>query len=180
MILVFAITLIACSLPSVSADLGYYCVGNSTFYNWTEDGTVHNMTTPCINGCSDGACISDGTEGTFPMVFILGYIIISAIMAYLAMNVDREQHGHIQILFIFLSLYFTMSALVGIQVVMDIKGILLLSGLNNTMLTVMSWVSWFILGYVIIIFLYNLFTALADMAQNRRTKKRGGLKPLKM
>lgn len=170
------------SLASLgSAELGYFCTnGNTTsFYNWTTDGDVHSIETPCLHGCVDGACQSDASEGDFPMAMILAYIAIAAIMAYFAMNIDREQHGHLQILLMFLSLYSAFSAVVGLQVMVDLQGIPNVGYINDTMITVFSWVSWFIMGYVILIFIYSLIMALQDQVAQRKAKQRGGLSPLR-
>lgn len=164
----------------VRGDLGYTCLdGNTSFYNWTVDGDLHNLTTPCLHGCTDGVCQSDASEGGFPLALILAYVAIAAIMAYLAMNIDREQHGHLQILFMFLSLYSSFSAVVGLQVMIDLQSIPGMGHINTTIITVFSWVSWFIMGYVILIFIYNLIMALQDQVAQKKAKQRGGLSPLK-
>lgn len=177
--LLAAIILISVSsLPSVSADLGYTCVGNSSFYNWTEDGVVHNMTTPCLQGCSNGACNNDTSDGSFPMAFILAYAVIAGIMAFLAMNMDKEQHGHIQILFIFLSLYSVISCLGATQVIIDLQGIPMLGSANLAIFTAFFWSSWFVLAYIILVFIRNLIMAIQEMYIEKKAKKRGGLRPL--
>lgn len=172
-ILISAIILISLSF-SVSADLGYSCVGNSTFYNWTEDGTIHNMTTPCLHGCIQGSCRSDASSGTFPLAFIMAYIVIAGIMAYFAMSMDKERHGHIQILFIFLSLYSVIATFGAIQIVIDLQKIQSLGVANLNMFTAFYWSSWAILAYILIVFIRNLIDAMWDIVNERRRKKRGG------
>lgn len=175
--LALAIFLISGLASVASADLGYYCQGNNSFYNWTEDGVFHNLTVPCAHGCDSGECLTDAAESPFTVAYVITYVIIAFIMAYLAMNIDREAHGHIEILFLFLSLFTSISAIVGVQSFIDLQGIPLVSNTNVTLITVFVWTSFFILGYLIIIFLHDLVVALNDKVMEWKASKRGGLPP---
>lgn len=174
-----AIILISSSLVTVSAELGYTCIGDSSFYNWTEDGVVHNMTTPCALGCDDGQCRGDASSGNYAIAFILAYVAFAALMAYIGMNINREQHGHIQILFLFLSLYSALSAIVGLQVMTDMLNIPNLGSINNVVIIFFPWFLWFMLGYMIIVFVFNLLRALREWFDEKKAERRGGLSPLK-
>lgn len=177
---ILAIMLISTpGLPLVSGELGYVCDGNSSFYNWTMDGTLYNVTTPCPHGCSSvGMCLTDTSEGTFPVAYILGYVLIAAIMAYLSMNVDKEKHGHIQILFMFLSLFSVLSTIMAIQVVIDLQGIPLLGNANLNIYTAFFWSIFFVLAYLILMFIINLFHVVQDFVRTKKKAKRGGLEPI--
>lgn len=174
----FAIIVIATSLAPVSADLGYTCVGNDSFYNWTTDGVLHNSTTPCVLGCEDGVCISDASSGNYGIIFALVYFGFAGVMAYLAMNMDRESHGHLQILFMFLAMYTALSGVVGLQVITDLQHVPYISSLNETIIIFFPWMMWLITAYVTLIFIGDLFKSLSDWIQKRQAKKRGGLSPL--
>ena len=177
--IILGIVLLA--LPALaSAELGYYCTDtNTSFYNWTVDGELHNITTPCALGCEGGECRSDASSGNYAMVFIVAYLAFAGLMAYLGMSIDKETHGHIQIVFFFLALYSGLSAIAGLEIFANIMHVPYVGSINTVVLTFFPWFTWLIMAYLILVFLGNLFQTLRDIVNKRQAKSRGGLSPLK-
>lgn len=99
---------------------------------------------------------------------IIAYAAISAIMAYLAMNVDREKHGAIQILFIFLSLYGCWAILGAVGAIMEVQAITQLLPLNTAYMMIQMWATIFTLFYLFIMMIWNLYQYLIKLKGRRK------------
>ena len=104
---------------------------------------------------------------------VLGLAAISGILAYLSMQVDREQHGVLQILFLMMSLWVALADLGLIADIVVVEGTYssVTPLLVNTM-TVFMWGSIFVMFYIIIIFLWNVFM---NFRQKHKERERGRL-----
>lgn len=162
-------------MTPVAADVGYYCVDGNSFHNWTIDGDIHSITEPCKFDCinATGVCQDEPLDMGFSVAVIMGYIGVAFIMAYLAMNVDREKHGAIQILFIFLSLYGVWATLGMTGAILEAQGILTFQPLNTAYITIQLWATVFVLGYLFIMMIWNLYQYLIKL----KGRRKDGLQP---
>lgn len=99
---------------------------------------------------------------------IIAYSAISFTMAYLAMNIDRKEHGAIQILFIFLALYGGWALLGAVGGILDLEGADQLIPLNNAYITVQFWATYAILGYVFLMFIWTLKSVIMERKNRRK------------
>lgn len=161
------------------AEIGYSCVDGNSYHNWTLDGELHNVTEPCRFSCieSKGICANEPAEGGFFVIAILAYVGIAGIAAYVSMNTDRNVHGAIQVFFLFLAIFMIWQAIGAIRSALDIMGILLLDGIVNTSITVWFYSAMFILAYVMIMFVYNLYVRIINYYGAKERRRRGGLDP---
>lgn len=127
-ILALALLLGMLTVSTVSAQLGYYCLGDNQFYNWTEDGAVHNTTLPCLHGCSGGLCTDETRDSGVNTAVILGIALVTFVMFYFAMKLDSEKHAAIQLLFLGLGLIFLISDVALIQAMARLSGLETIAG----------------------------------------------------
>ena len=116
--LLFLLVIIS-SVP-VKADLAYECQSGSSFHNWTEGEEFYNETIPCPYGCdtTTGSCFEGGTSVFLPI--ILTFSILSFVFAFIAFKLDRDQHGALQVFFVFLSLISVLLLIGSMQVMMQV------------------------------------------------------------
>lgn len=105
---------------------------------------------------------------------VLGIAAISGILAYLSMQVDREQHGVLQILFLMMSLWTALADL-GIisEIIITDATYTVLTPLMNSLMTVFMWGSIFVMFYIIVVFIWNLFMGLRKKHKERENARLG-------
>lgn len=165
--------LLAVFLGSVNAEVGYYCVDGNSYRNWTLDGELHNITEPCKYGCIDssGICENEPVDSGVTMIAVVCILMIAGIMAYMAMNIDRKEHGAIQMFFIFISMVLQYASMGVVQSSMVVLGITSYSPLVNTIHMVYFWVIFFLLFYISAGFLFNL----VNVVKRRKYMRKDGL-----
>lgn len=99
---------------------------------------------------------------------VLGFLGISAIMGYLAMNVDKKEHGAIQILFVFVSMVFQYATLGAIKGILENESITKLDPLVNAALSGYFWIIFFVMFYMLAVFVWNL-RKLADLKKQEKS-----------
>lgn len=91
MVLAFAIGVMMSN--SARGELGYFCTGNNSFYNFTVDATVYDIAVPCMYGCdtATGKCRDDVTEqNNLPIIIgltaMIGLFFLLAIIGSFDQN----------------------------------------------------------------------------------------------
>lgn len=107
----------------------------------------------------------------YEIAVVLGFLGISFISAYLAMNIDRKQHGAIQILLIFVSMASWLLILSSIQIILEVEGKTELSNLVLAAWWSLFLIIFFMLFYVSLGFIYNL----KDVVKRRKANRKDGL-----
>lgn len=85
-----------------------------------------------------------------------GFAAVSFILAYIAMNLDKKEHGALQIFFAVLSYLFLWVVAGFIRAALDEAGISRVDPLMESVLIVMTWGGVFFIFYLIVYFLWNL------------------------
>lgn len=108
------------------------------------------------------------------IAIVLGLAAISGVLAYLSMQVDREQHGVLQILFLMMSLWIGLADFGAITEIVTIEGtyIAIVPLLIGSM-TVFMWGAIFVTFYLIIVFIWNVFMNLRKKHKERENARLG-------
>lgn len=107
----------------------------------------------------------------YEIAVVLGFVGISMISAYIAMNINRDKHGPIQIFFIFISLASWLGLLGSIEVILEIEGKTELSNIILASFTGVFYFIIFVLFYLSLVFIVNL----KKLMENYKKRRKDGL-----
>jgi len=187
-VLIFFIT------PSVNADVGYNCIiTNSTTYtygmyhNWTETTyespgptkTIeYSELFPCQYGCINGHCTDAPENANVWFLFIIGMGILSFVMAYMALNMDKDEHGLLSIFFFVMS-FAALINVIGVMAVVQEKNTLeSIRPMMESTTTVWTWALVFFIGYLSLYVVWKIFLRLKGFVDESSHERRGGNDPI--
>ena len=115
---------------------------------------------------------------SYEIAIVIGLAAISFVLAYLSMNLNKEEHGALQVFFASLSLFFLWAVLSSVQVIMEIYSITAFLPLLLSMTNILIWGGIFFIFYNFVIFVRNIFLNL-QIKKRRKSEnpfgKTGGL-----
>lgn len=110
----------------------------------------------------------------YDVALVLGFGAIAFVMAYMAFNLDREEHGILQILFMFLAFFSILNVHGSMLVLLEEQAITAFNPMIEAQLNVFIWGLYLTLGYIFLVFMYR--TALKMIyAFTKSKEKRLGL-----
>ena len=92
----------------------------------------------------------------YDTALIIGFVGVSFIMAYISMNLNRREHGALQLLFLTLSFYSVWGTFTAMLVMLEEQSITNFNPLIESFMNVFIWGGVFLIFYMIVYFIYNL------------------------
>lgn len=109
----------------------------------------------------------------YDVAVVLAYSAISFTMGYIAMKIDRQEHGVLQVFFLMLSLYGVLSVIGSVSVILQVESITQFDPMVNSTLVVWQWATIFVLGYIFIMFIWNIIQMLIGYIDRKKKERLG-------
>ena len=154
-------------VADAQAESQEYCT-NSTHRYWESNtyfnGTLFsfNNTKNCAYGCLLGQCLPAPTE-SHDMALVVGIMMVAFFFIYAGLKMDKETHGVIQVLFMFVGVLFVIINLAVLSELADYSGISPLESAVDSGYNLAIYVFWFLLFYFIVLFFYKVLVGLGKM-----------------
>lgn len=160
-----AMLLAGATLPAVNAaeESHEHCI-NSTHRFWEENiyfnATLYsfNDTTNCSYGCLMGQCLPAPTE-SHDMAIVVGIMMVAFFFIYAGLKMDKETHGVIQVLFMFVGVLFVIINFAVLSELADYSSIVPLETAVDSGYQLSIYVFWFLLFYFIVLFFYKVLVS---------------------
>jgi len=160
---------VAGTLPVVNAiEESYeYCINESYKY-WEENiyynGTLHsfNNTKNCTYGCLNGDCLPAQTE-SHDIAIIIGIMLVAFFFLYAGLKMDKETHGVIQVMFLFVGVMFTIVNFAVLSEISEYSSITPLGTAVNSGYQLTIYVFWFLLFYFMVLFFYKVLVSIGKI-----------------
>ena len=125
-------------------------------YNEQTGGLNHyNWTTICGDGCFKSKCLIAEAH-TYDMSIVIGLMLVAIFFAFVGLKLDKEVHGVIQVLFLFVGMLFVIITMAVISELADYSGIEALEAAVDSGYQLSIYVFWFVLFWFIILLIYKL------------------------
>lgn len=138
-----------------------YCINSTLAYYEdalydadTGDLSHYNETEICDYGCFKGECMP--VVGGFEFGTIIGLCLIAFFFLVAALKLDKETHGVIQVLFLFIGIMFVILTLAIISELSDYSGINAVEAAADSAYQLSIYVFWLVLFYFIVLFIYKI------------------------
>jgi len=144
-----------------------YCINDSHKYwerNVCYNETEYNFheTMNCSYGCLSGECLPAPTE-SHDMAIIIGIMLVAFFFIYAGLKMDKETHGVIQVLFLFVGILFVIINFAVLSEIADYSSISPLESAVDNGYSLAIFVFWFVLFYFIVIFIYKVLVSMGKI-----------------
>lgn len=140
-----------------------YCI-NTTHRYWEKNiyynGTVYpwNDTMNCSYGCLNGLCMPAPSE-SHDIAIVIGVMAVAFFFMMAGLEMDKETHGVIQILFLFVGVLFVIITFAVLSELADYSSIAPLEAAIDNGFQMAIYVFWFLLFYFIALFFYKVLVS---------------------
>ena len=157
------------TLPAANAqeESHEYCI-NSTHRYW-EQNVYFNETLysfndieNCSYGCLMGQCLPAPTE-SHDLAIVIGIMMVAFFFIYAGLRMDKETHGIIQILFMFVGVMFVIINFAVLSELADYSSIAPLETAVDNGYQLAIYVFWFLLFYFMVLFLYKTLVSIGKI-----------------
>ena len=157
------------TLPATNAieESQEYCI-NTTHRFWERNiyfnDTIYtfNDTENCSYGCLNGQCMPAPTE-SHDMAIIIGIMMVAFFFIYAGLKMDKETHGVIQILFMFVGVMFVIINFAVLSEIADYSSITPLETAVDSGYQLAIYVFWFLIFYFIVLFFYKVLVSIGKI-----------------
>ena len=163
----FVVMTMVMLVSNVSADVGYFCINNNSFHNWTiGDGsttTIYNMTTPCKYGCdvNTGQCYDEPTgNGIDAMAVGIGILMIA--LFYLAVT---SKDKPFQYLFLLLGFFVGIIEAGLLREIAVLNNQITIERILSTFYSLWTNMTTFVMFIIIILIIYEYGRWIIDLAK---------------
>lgn len=164
-----AILVAGATLPAVNAvdESHEYCI-NSTHRYWEKNIYLNDTIYPftdtenCSYGCLLGQCLPAPTE-SHDMAIIVGIMMVAFFFIYAGLKIDKETHGVIQVLFMFVGVLFVILNFAVLTELADYSSIAPLETAVDSGYQLSIYVFWFLLFYFIVLFFYKVMVSIGKI-----------------
>lgn len=168
-VFLMAILAILGTLPTTSGlEESYsYCI-NSTHKTWKQivniSGTVETYEDimNCTYGCLNGKCLPAQTE-SHDLALVIGIMLVAFFFIYAGLKIDKETHGIIQILFMFVGVMFVIINFAVLTELADYSSITPLETAVDNGYQLAIYVFWFLLFYFMVLFFYKVLVGIGKI-----------------
>jgi len=160
-----AVMLLVVSSASIaSADSYEYCLNDSykfwqreIIYNNGSMTTTHtfNYTQNCTYGCDNGRCLPEPSPSQ-DIAVVLGLMAAAFFFLYGGLKLDKQSHGVIQVLFMFVGILFIVISLAALIEISSYSSLAPLETAVQNGYRLSMYVFWFLLFYFIVLFMYRV------------------------
>lgn len=140
-----------------------YCI-NSSHRFWEEsiylNSTLYefNKTQNCSYGCYNGLCLPAPTE-SHEMSIVIGLMMVAFFFMYAGLKLDKDTHGVLQVLFMFVGMMFVIINMSVMSELADYSSIPALEAGVDSGYSLSVYVFWFVLFYFILLFFYKILVS---------------------
>ena len=173
-IIIFAalILVFGSSLNSVNAIefSRQHCLNSTIAY--TEDAIYnqetgeltghYNETMICDYGCFKGECLPSDAN-TYDMSIVIGLMLVAFFFVMTGLKMDKDTHGVIQVLFLFIGMLFVIITMAVISELADYSGITAIESAADAGYLLSIYAFWFVVFWFIILLFYKLLVSMGKL-----------------